>query len=143
MNFSVSRRTVSRRENGVELVRAVFSTPVGVCPTVDGAVAQATSWLDAVLVPYAKRVFDDDLAPEKRFSFRRFEYTLAVSLERQSEDTAELCIRAALSRARSTPFAETCRRETVRLSDFSFLPPRKTKKRPKRGASASLNQENR
>lgn len=135
----IQRRTVSRRENGVELVRAVFSWPVSM-PMANDWITAAERWLDDTLAPYAKREFDEDTGEDKRFFFRRFEYALSISLSPVSKELAECRICASLTRNRGQTVAEKECTELVRLSNLSFVPPvrRKRKKAPRKMPSTSL-----
>lgn len=137
------RRTYSRRTDGIELVRATVFCAEELVTLAAPWIENALSWMDECLVPYAKRVFDNDPASDKRFSFRRFEYSVAFSLALTAEETAELCVKTTLSRARGAVIEETERRERLRPSDLSFLPPEKRKKAPRRVLKTAINQANR
>lgn len=124
---SVTKRTISRRVDGVELVRATFSCPNAANPWIENAI----QWVDETLFPHVKRVFANDSAVDKRFSFRRFEYALVVLAVPLSAEEVELRAKATLTRARGALIAEKEVVERVRVSDGCFLPPKK-KKAPRR-----------
>ena len=131
----IKRKIVSRRADGVELVRGSFCwdevTEGLVAPWIEAALR----WLDETLLPRARRTFEEDPNSDKRFFFRRYDYTLSFSLESVSGNEAIFAVKATLSRG--TLLQEASRIERLRLSDLSFLPPEKRKSAPK-GASYRL-----
>ena len=130
MGEMVTRRTVSRREDGVELVRGVFSYPEDLWDEAAEWIASAERWLDDVLFPYARTQFENDPAADKRFSFRRYEYEIAVSFVTEASETASLHLAATLRRARGELLSSREYAERLRLSDHRFLPPSNKKRRP-------------
>lgn len=136
--YSVTKRTVSRREDGVELVRATFCYPTLPGCAVDTWVKNAARWVDETLFPHAKRVFENDPAADKRFSFRRFEYALVISAFSLSDGAVELHAKATLARARGALIAEKEIVERICAADGCFLPMKK-KKAPRRVLKCSFN----
>ena len=130
----IKRKIVSRREDGVELVRGSFCWDEEVEPLVVAWVESALCWLDEGLLPVARHAFEMDPASDKRFFFRRYDYALSFSLETSLAGESTLVVKAALSRG--DLLQEAFRTERVRLSDCVFLPPEKKKKAP-RGALRS------
>ena len=128
MTFLIERKTISRRENGTELVRAVISRPKGEYSLLQRLVERAEAWVDDELLPCAKQAFADDPDPSKRFSFRRFEYALSISLSVIREDVAELSVEATLVRARGERLSSAASTYYMRLSDGSLLPPKIVKR---------------
>lgn len=137
------RRTFSRRMDGVELVRATVCCDSAAGTLADGWIENALRWVDDVLVPYAKQVFEKDPASDKRFTFRRFEYVLSVSLSSVSAEEAELRVKATLARARGAVIGETEHVERLRLADRAFLPSESKKKAPRRVLRSVFSRENR
>lgn len=138
-----ARRTFSRRMDGVELVRATVSCDSAAGALADVWIENALRWTDDVLVPYAKQVFEKDPASDKRFTFRRFEYVLSVSLSSASAEEAELRVKATLARARGAVIVETHHVERLRLADRAFLPSESKKKAPRRVRRSVFSRENR
>ncbi len=132
--FPTEKRTVSRREDGVEIAIAVISSPVTCCPLIGELIARAESWFEEQLVPRARHEYATDSSQNKRFFFRRFEYRLTLSLSPATEDLAELCIEATLDRRGGERMASTCEFYWVRLSDGAILPPHMAQKAKTRGA---------
>ena len=122
MAFSCERKTVSRREDGTEIVRVTISRP-SEYPYLKTLTERAEAWADQILVPRARQAFLNDPDPSKRFRFRRFEYDLNISLTPVDDETAELCIEATLGRAHGERLAEERSVHVVRLDDGVFLPP--------------------
>ena len=120
--YSIERKTISRRENGTELVRVTIARPTDF-PFLRELTDRAEHWVDEELVPRAKQTFFDDPDPSKRFRFRRFEYDLCLSLTPVNDDVAELCIEATLARARGERLASARAPHYMRLSDGALLPP--------------------
>ena len=131
----IKRKIVSRRANGVELVRGSFSWDEKVEALAAPWIENALCWLDAELLPHAHSTFERDPAPDKRFFFRRYDYVLSVTLDETSAHEATLTVKATLSRG--IVLGETAHRECVRLADLAFLPPQKTKKAPRRVLSSA------
>ena len=117
------RHTLSCRVGGVELVRAFFLYSEEVP---EAWIAAARAWVDESLLPYAAVAYETDPSENKRFSFRRFEYSLSAVIDGE-ENTFSL--KAVLSRGGET-LAESTRRERFCPQSCRFLPPIKTKKRP-------------
>ena len=122
MANSYERKTVSRREDGTEIVRITLSRP-SEYPYLKTLSERAETWAEQVLVPKARQTFLDDPDPSKRFRFRRFEYDLDISLTPVTDETAELCIEATLGRAHGERLAEERSVHIIRLEDGAFLPP--------------------
>lgn len=134
------RHTVSRREAGVELVRATFFVDDAAKALLGDATARVESWIDGTLVPYVREIYDADPSPEKRFTFLRFEYALSATVAPSDGGERELILSATLRRARGEPLASFSRRERIRVADGTFLPPEKRKSTQK-GAFRSLRRE--
>ena len=121
MDFSYQRRTVSRRENGTELIRAAFVYPSDL-PAVGELAAQVESFVDSTLLPWARDSFFAEPAPNKRFSFRRFEYAFSVTAKEGREGIVELTLRAQLARAQGEMLGSHESTRFLRLSDGLFVP---------------------
>lgn len=128
--FPTERKTISRRVDGTEVVRATLSYPAGF-EFLESLAHRAECWVEQTLTPHAQRIFADDCDPSKRFCFRRFEYTLCVFLTPVCADAAELCIEATLERARGERLSSESLVHTVRLSDGAILPPREVERMKK------------
>ena len=136
----IKRKIVSRRANGVELVRGSFCWDETAESLVTPWIEAALRWLDETLLPHARRAFEEDPAADKRFFFRRYDYTLSFSIEGGADGEANFTVKAALSRGALRQ--EASRVERLRISDLAFLPPEKKKSTPK-GASFRFNGVNR
>ena len=123
------RQTISRRHEGTEILRAVFSVPPDLPPGLSDLVRDVEIYVDAILKPRAEEAFLKDPHPDKRFYFPRFEYRLEVNITPESSDTALLDISASL--VALTEQAQGHFAHRFRLSDGVLLPPKKEKRRQK------------
>ncbi len=131
----IKRKIVSRRADGVELVRGSFGWDEKAELLAAPWIENTLRWLDTELLPRAKQAFEADPAPDKRFFFHRYDYALSITLNETSAHEAILTVKATLSRG--ALLQEASRGERVRLADLAFLPPQKTKKAPRRVPSSA------
>lgn len=122
-------RTISRRVDGVELVRATIRVFAPRAAWAAELAEEAVRFVDETLVPLAKEQFENDPSPQKRFFFRRFLYELRVFEGEEADGVRPVYIRASLSRGNEGVIAETERVISLRASDGKLLPPKKRKKR--------------
>lgn len=136
----MERRTVSRREEGVELVRATFSVDEAAQSALGDLLRSAESFVDRELLPRAKEAYARDPDPDKRFAFRRFTYAFSASAAPADDGESELVLSATLARAGGEILEKTEQRLRLSAEDGGFLPPKK-KRRPKT-PSPPLTREN-
>ena len=122
-------KTISRRVDGVELVRATVRVFAPHAAWAAELAEEAIRFVDETLVPLAKGQFKSDPSPQKRFFFGRFLYELRVFEGEESNGTRPLYIRASLSRGNHGMITETERVILLRTSDGKLLPPKGRKKR--------------
>ena len=119
------RKTISRRKEGTEILRATLVRPPSVPAFVLDLIQDAENYVETVLAAEAEEAFAKDTSPDKRFYFPRFEYRLAVEIAPEDQETAALTIASSLSADREQRQGrKTCR---FRIRDGTLLPPKKKK----------------
>lgn len=115
-------RTVSRREGGVELVRATVCCVVPEGSRLECLADEALAWVDESLLPRARACYEADPTPQKRFFFPRFEYALRIGAERAENGVFLVRIAATLTRAQGLELAKSEQVLTVREKDGVIVP---------------------
>ena len=123
----MERRTISRREEGVELVRATFSVDDEAKNALGDLLFAVEAFVDRDLLPRAKEAYARDPAPDKRFAFRRFTYAFEASVALAEDGEQELIMSAILARAGGEVLEKNERRLCLSSEDGGFLPPKKRK----------------
>ena len=117
------RRTVSHRHDGTEILRATYSTPSDLPPSLTDLITAAESYVDTTLRASALEAFRADPNPNKRFYFHRFQYDLNVEITPTTPTESTLTIAATLTQA--GPPQQTRLTYRFRPTDGTLLPPKK------------------